>query len=324
MPRCFLGVDVGGTKTQALVAGEDGRCLGLGEGGPGNPEEVGYAGLAAVLGEAVGAALAAAGLAIGDIAGAGFGVAGLDWPCEEEPIRQAIRSLGLYAPFAQVNDTIVGLLAGSPEGWGVAVVSGTGCNCWGWDRTRQRVGRVTGHGVWAGEGAGASELMQRALQSVAYEWTRRGLPTALTPAFLRYTGIATLGELMEKVFTRQVELGPAAAPLVFQAAAAGDPVAGEVIHWAGCELGELANAVIRQLEFQAEEFDVVLVGSMYEGGALLVEPLRQAVWGLAPRARLVRLTAPPVVGAVVLGMEQVGAAAPAKREALIRSCCHGR
>jgi hypothetical protein len=40
--------------------------------------------------------------------------------------------------------------------------------------------------------------------------------------------------------------------------------------WAGSELGELAKPVIRQLTFQSLKFDVVLVGSMFEGGQLLI------------------------------------------------------
>jgi len=323
MARYFLGVDVGGTKTHALIADEAGQCLGFGAGGPGNPNEVGYPALVAALRQAVGGALTAAGLTSVDVVGAGFGVSGLDWPAEEEAIRQAIQTLGLQVPFALVNDTVVGLLAGSAEGWGVAVVAGTGCNCWGWDRTRQRIGRVTGYGLWAGEAAGAGELVQRALQSVAHAWTQRDQPTALTAAFLEYTGIRTVAELLEKVFTGQVELDAPAAPLVFQVAAAGDAVAREVVRWAGRELGEMANAVIRQLEFESLAFDVVLVGGMYEGGPLLLEPLRETVRALAPAARFVRLNTLPVVGAVLLGMEQVGIAAPEKREVLIRSCPRG-
>jgi N-acetylglucosamine kinase-like BadF-type ATPase len=86
-------------------------------------------------------------------------------------------------------------------------------------------------------------------------------------------------------------------------AEAGDQVARDLIHWAGCELGEMANAVIRQLKFEDLAFDVVMTGSMFEGGSMLIEPMRTTIHQLAPRAKLVRLTAPPVLGAVVLGME---------------------
>jgi N-acetylglucosamine kinase-like BadF-type ATPase len=315
----YLGADIGSTKTHALIADETGRAIGFGKGGAGNHEVVGYNGLAAALEAAVSQALSAASLAKEQIAGAGFGVAGYDWPSEREPTLLAIRSLGLPAPVEAVNDTILGLLAGAAEGWGIAVVSGTGCNCRGWDRSRQREGKVTGNGLWMGEAAGASELVFKTLQTMAQEWTRRGPPTQLTPAFLKYTGCQGLEEMLEKLGTEQLEIDAAAAPLVFQVAAAGDPVAQGLVRWAGCELGELACAVIRQLEFEELAFEVVLIGSMFDAGPMLIEPMRQTIHALAPGARLVRLTVPPVIGAVLLGMQQAGLAALERREALIHS-----
>ena len=65
----------------------------------------------------------------------------------------------------------------------------------------------------------------------------------------------------------------------------------------------MANAVIRQLEFENFTFDIVMTGSMFEGGQLLIEPMRETIHLLAPNARLVRLRVPPVIGAVILGME---------------------
>lgn len=319
MTRYFLGADIGSSKTHALIADETGKAVGFGRGGPGNHEVVGYDGLAAALEAAASRALAAAGLAKEQLAGAAFGVSGYDWPSEREPTLRAIRSLGLHAPVEAVNDTTLGLLAGAAQGWGVAVVSGSGCNCRGWDRARRREGKVTGHGTAMGEAAGGSELVGRALQAVAQAWTRRGRPTQLTAALVEHTGTGSAEALLEGLTTGQIEVDADTAPLVFQVAASGDPVAMEVIRWAGCELGELACAVIRQLEFEALAFDVVLIGSMFDGGRMLIEPMRRTIHALAPKARLVRLTVPPVIGAVLLGMEQAGLAAPERREALIRS-----
>jgi hypothetical protein len=53
-------------------------------------------------------------------------------------------------------------------------------------------------------------------------------------------------------------------------------------------------------------FDVVMTGSMFEGGPRLIEPMRESIQALAPKARLVRLRVPPVMGAVILGMEAGG------------------
>ncbi|MGH2541362.1 MAG: BadF/BadG/BcrA/BcrD ATPase family protein, partial [Ardenticatenaceae bacterium] len=92
--RYFLGADVGATKTHVLIAEETGRVVGAGWSGPGNHEGVGYEGLTRALQEATGQALTAAQLSKVQIAGAGFGVAGFDWPREKEPTLQAITRLG--------------------------------------------------------------------------------------------------------------------------------------------------------------------------------------------------------------------------------------
>jgi N-acetylglucosamine kinase-like BadF-type ATPase len=304
--RYYLGADLGATKTHTVIADETGAALGFGESGPGNHETVGYDGMHASMQKALEQALNASSLTKADIAGAGFGVAGFDWASEYEATAQTIERLGLSAPFKFVNDTVPGLVAGSDEGWGVVVVSGTGSNCRGWDREHKREGRVSGHGVMMGEGAGGTELMHRCMQLVGYSWSKRGPKTKLADALVEHVGAKDLDDLIRGYTTYEYHIGAEAAPIVFQVAQEDDQVARELIHWAGCELGEMTNAVIRQLEFENLSFDVVMTGSMFEGGSMLIEPMRETIHTLAPRARLVRLTAPPVLGAVMLGMEAGG------------------
>ncbi len=318
MPQYFLGVDVGGSKSHALIADQSGRALGFGEGGPGNPEGVGYDGLAQVLHIITQQALTDAKLTTEEIAGAGFGVGGYDWPSQREPVLQAIQTIGLNAPLELVNDAIIALLAGAAEGWGVAVVAGTSCNCWGRDRSR-REGRMTGFGAWMGEAAGGSELVAEAVKAIALEWTQRGPATRLTQAFIELLQARDTVDLLEGLTLGHYHLHPAAAPIVFQVAAAGDAVARELILWAGQELGSMANGVIRQLGFENQEFDVVMAGSFFDGSPSLGEAMRETIHPVAPGARLVRLNAPPVVGGVLLGAEQAGMNPLPLRETLIES-----
>jgi N-acetylglucosamine kinase-like BadF-type ATPase len=301
--RYYLGADLGATKTHTLITDENGTALGFGEGGPGNHETIGYDGMYASMRNAMEQALTASGLTKADITGAGFGVAGFDWSSEYEATAKTIERLGLSAPFKFVNDTVPGLIAGSEEGWGVVVVSGTGSNCRGWDRDHKREGRVTGHGVMMGEGAGGTELMHRCMQLVGYSWSKRGPKTKLADALIEYVGAKDLDDLIRGYTTYEYRIGAEAAPIVFRVAQEGDQVARELVQWAGSELGEIANAVIRQLEFENLSFDVVMTGSMFEGGSMLIEPMRETIHQLAPKAHLVRLTNPPVLGAVMLGME---------------------
>jgi N-acetylglucosamine kinase-like BadF-type ATPase len=301
--KYFVGGDVGGTKTHVVIADESGHLAGYGQSGGGNHESVGYNGLTQAISEAFNEAVVSADISIDQIAGAGFGIGGYDWESQRKDHLSAIAKLGFKAPIEIVNDAILGLLAGSEKGWGIAVVSGTGCNCWGWNQDRKHVGRVTGLGTLMGEGAGASELVHKAVQVVSYEWTHRGPKTALTPMFIRFVGAKDLEDFIEGYTLGRYDIGPAAAPLVFIAAEEGDEEARALIHWAGVELGELANAVIRQLDFQGLDFEVIMIGSMFQNGSTLTKPMQDTIHSLAPGAQLKRLTVPPVAGGLLLAME---------------------
>lgn len=304
----YLGIDIGATKTAALICDEHGNFIGDGQGGPGNHETVGFEGMHNSIMEALNSALSQAQIQIDQIEGAGFGIAGYDWHSEESKMKEVILKTGLLAPFKMVNDVVLGLLAGTSEGWGVAVVSGTGCNCRGWDREHKREGRVTGYGITMGEGAGGSELVHRAMQIIGYSWTKRLPPTALATAFIEMTGAKSLEDLIEGYTANYYSIGADAAPLVFRIAEEGDAVANDLVRWAGSELGEMANAVIRQLNFEEIEFEVALIGSMFKSGEILIKPMRETVHALAPKAKLIPAEVRPVLGAVLLGMEASGLA----------------
>jgi N-acetylglucosamine kinase-like BadF-type ATPase len=306
--RYFLGVDGGSTKTHTVIADENGRCCAFSKSGSANYQSVGFDKMQHALQQGLDQALAESGLTVAGLSGAGFGLSGYDWPSEEEQFIGIIRQIGLDCPIGLVNDAIPALFAAAEESRGVALVSGTGCNCRGWDPDTEREGRVTGFGYHMGEYAGAAELVWRAMQVVAFEWTQRGPQTALSTAVMQAVGATSLADLIEGYTKRYYRIGASFAPLIFQVAEQGDGPARDLIRWAGVELGEMAKAVIRQLAFEAREFDVVLSGSMFGGGPLLIEPMWATIRDYAPRARLVPLQTLPVVGAVILGMRQGGLA----------------
>jgi N-acetylglucosamine kinase-like BadF-type ATPase len=278
---------------------------------------VGYEGLAAALRTATLQALAQACLTLEQIVGAGLGVAGYDWSSEREPTRRVIReTLNFHGPFEAVNDAVIGLVAGAREGWGVAIEAGTGCNCYGRDK-QGRIGHVSGMGWRMAEAAGANDVVRAAVQRVSRAWSRRGPATALTPALIARAGARDVEDLLEGYCEQRYALSPSDAPLVFKVAADGDPAAREVIEWAGRELADLALGVTRQLEFETMDFEMVLVGSLFDGGPILVEPMCAAIRAVAPKAHFVRLKAPPVVGGVLLGMEQAGLCAAPLRTSLV-------
>jgi N-acetylglucosamine kinase-like BadF-type ATPase len=320
MTRYYLGVDVGGSKTHALLADESGQALAFATGGPGNWEGVGYEGLTRVLLEVTSSTLEQARLKVGQIAGAGMGIGGYDWPSERADHLDAIRPLGLVCPLEIVNDATLGILAGTSEGWGVSLVSGSGCNARGWSRDHKRQGRAVGGGnTWSGEYAGGYDIVARAMQAVTFEWLKRGSPTALTRVFLDHFDVSNLDDLVEGVYLQRYQFDPSLVLKVFETSRQGDPQAQAVMRWAGRELGLMAVGVINQLGFQQERFEVVLIGSLHGNSPEMDETLQKTVLATAPHAQFVRLTIPPVVGGVLLGMEAAGMNGNAIRSKLIRT-----
>ena len=215
--KYFLGIDVGSSKTHALIVDETGRCVGFGKSGGGNHQGVGYEGLTHVLRESFARACEASGVDTNSIRGAGFGVAGYDFPSDRESHLKAIAALGLSCPVEVVNDGMNGLLAGATHGIGVNVTSGSSNNCRGRGRTGQE-GRIVGNGILFGEFGGAYEIAARGLQMVNYAWIKRIPHTALTEIYVEAAGAKDEMDLMEGLSNSQYHLSPYLAVKVIEAA----------------------------------------------------------------------------------------------------------
>jgi N-acetylglucosamine kinase-like BadF-type ATPase len=204
-----------------------------------------------------------------------------------------------------VNDGVLGLMAGATHGVGVNVTAGSSVNCRGRGHDGGE-GRIVGNGMEFGEHAGAYEIVQRGLHMVNYTWIKRIPATALTKIYLEAAGAQDELELMELISNGEYYADPYLAIQVIDAAQAGDPAAGEVVRWAGEELGWLAVSVARQIGMENNEVEIIQSGSIFNSGEVITEPMRQVILRNCPKARLVRLDGPPVVGAIILGMEQAG------------------
>lgn len=318
MMKYFLGVDIGNTKSHAFIVDEHGTVVGAGIGGNGNHEIVGAEGFQRVLHGIIDDALADAQLPKQAVVGAGYGIAGYDWDSDLPLMQRVISASGLTAPYEVVNDCVIGLVAGARRGWGVVIVAGTGCNARG-RSADGRQGRVTGEGGLMGEHGGGGELVRQALAAVSRAWSLRAPKTILSEMLVQAIGANSVIDLLEGVVRGRYHLRATFAPLVFAAAEQGDPVAQDLIIQMGRDLGDLGIGVIRQLQFEKENFDLVLIGSLFKGGTLLGNALKETIHTAAPNANFVHLSAPPVVGGVLLGMAAAGMEFVSMREAVIAS-----
>ena len=75
----------------------------------------------------------------------------------------------------------------------------------------------------------------------------------------------------------------------------------------------------RQIEMENDEVEVIQSGSVFDAGEIITEPMREIVLKHCPKAKMIRLDGPPVVGAVILGMEQVGFDGYPVRDVMVRT-----
>ena len=296
--RLVLGVDGGGSKTHAMVAGERGEVLGFASSDRSNWEDTGLDGARIALEKAITGALAAAGVMAGELAASAFGLAGLDWDDDRPMLAALLDPLGLGGPRALDNDSFIALRAGTSQPFGVVVIAGTGTVAAGRDRAG-RTFRTLGLGPMYGDFGSATDVAEEGIRAVADAWTGRGPATSLTELLPPLAGCASPRELLQR-FSRNAIPLPSAAPLVLREAAAGDEACRAIVVAAGTALGEAAALVARRLGLEREAFDMVMAGGLFRGRSRLLEAtLAGVLRRVAPEAVPVRLACRPVVGAVI-------------------------
>lgn len=312
----YLGIDAGGTKTHAAIADDRGRVRGTGVAGPGNWEGVGLEGALAAYRQALNAALDEASLSVAQLSAAGYGLAGYDWPSDDDRLRPMLARLGVPGPAALVNDTAVALRAGSEDGVGVVIISGTGTTVAGRNPAGERW-RTFGEGEDLGDTGGASGIARLALRAVARAYTGAGPATILSDVLLEHYGAESVIAMLESLVRGQARRpGAELAPRVFAAAESGDQAAAEIIRHVGHEQGLNAAAIIRRLAMETLSFPVVLAGGVFRARSEeLVAAIMEPVRAVAPHAHPRPLHAPPVVGGVLLAMEAAGVVPSAEVQA---------
>ena len=194
-----LGIDGGGTRTVALLADAEGRILGQGEAGPSNLHAVGVERALGALEQAVTTAFAAARLERQKVKAACLGLAGADRAEEHELLRAWAERQQLCAHLHLTSDGALLLAAGTPDNWGLALVSGTGSIAVG-RAADGRTARASGWGYLLGDEGCGYRIALAALQAIAKAADGRGPATRLTDAFLKHLKIEAPKGLIQTIY----------------------------------------------------------------------------------------------------------------------------
>jgi N-acetylglucosamine kinase-like BadF-type ATPase len=317
--RIVLAVDGGNSKTDIALVAADGRALAFVRGPQSSPQHLGVDGCMEVLEHLLEEALGEAELAPGDgpIAEiASLLLAGVDFPSEEQEIHDAVAGRRWAVRTFVENDTFAVLRAGTELGWGVAVVCGAGINCVG-VAPDGRHARFPALGAITGDWGGGYDVGLAAVSAAARSEDGRGPRTALERAVPAHFGLVTPQELAEAIHRRKIsdrrviEL----APVVF-AHAATDAVAAEIVDHLASEIVALARVALARLELTLEPVEVLLGGGLLRAAdGRLVDAVRAGLEDVGPELAVRATSSPPIVGAVLLGLDELGATPGAKARA---------
>jgi N-acetylglucosamine kinase-like BadF-type ATPase len=246
----ILGLDIGGSKTQAVRA-EGGTVVAEALAGSANVSAAGPAEAGRQLDiilEQVGA---------NGIRAVCAGAAGVDTPASEARLRSLLTERLPGALIEVVHDSQL-ILEAAGVGDGVAVISGTGSVAWG--RRGEEHFRAGGWGYLLGdEGSGywvAREAVRRSLSRI----DRAEPADRLSQQLSADCGLQFPEQLLDHFYAQpDRRYWAGRARVVFELAGDGDPVSRDIVDAAGSALAELAVTVAARLDLSGP---VVLAGGL--------------------------------------------------------------
>jgi N-acetylglucosamine kinase-like BadF-type ATPase len=315
-PVAVLAVDGGNSKTDLALVGADGAVLALVRGPQSSPQHLGVDGSLSVLDGLLADAKRQAGIDAQPVGIAALLMAGVDFPAEEDALRAAATDRAWAERVCVGNDTFAVLRAGTARGWGIAITCGAGINCVGVGPDGRQA-RFPALGAITGDWGGGYDLGLAAVSAAARSEDGRGPRTTLEQAVPAHFGVATPTELAEAIHVgrirqrRVIEL----APLVL-AEAADDPVAAEIVARLADEVVALARVALARLELTSQPVEVLLGGGVLQSAdGDLLRAIRAALSDVGPDITVRPTATPAIVGAALLGLDELQAGAEAQDRA---------
>jgi N-acetylglucosamine kinase-like BadF-type ATPase len=299
----FLGLDGGGSKTEAIVVDEDLQILGEGRAGPSNHLRVGIDEATREVKRAIVEATTSAGIQLGQIDFGYCGIAGSDHPKHRATMVEAVRRFFPHGRFTVDSDARIALTGAVGFGPGVVVISGTGSVAFGRNESDAEA-RAGGWGPTLGDEGSAYSIARKGLVAVARALDGRGPTTLMSDILCTHYGVCDPAELTYMVYAPNIHADDIALylRLVVEAARQDDAVAKEILKAEAAELANAVIAVVRNLKMFEQEFPLAYVGGAFKAGDLLLDPFSAFVLEKVPGAKIQPPREKPVYGAARLAI----------------------
>ncbi len=305
--KYILGVDGGGTRTTANIADLEGKVLAEYITGSSNYKSVGKEAAKENINSAVLGAMGKLGErgCVG-IESSCFGIAGNDTEYDLGVYKEIIfnENLKVFLDPSRTmicNDSRTGLEAGSTMENRIMVICGTGSNCFGINQEGKEV-RVGGWDYILGDEGSGYGIAIKALRAIMKAYDGSGKNTILNKQILKYLDFRSELEIVEWIYKEDIskEIISDIARVVCNSANLGDRISQEILAEAAGEIEIAISTVAKKLKISNKDFDLVLVGSVFECEKYFKEVLFNKLIKRFKGINFKRLTKKPVLGAIRL------------------------
>ena len=297
-----IGIDQGGTKTDAVVMDNEGNILGRGLSSGAYYIHTGMDKTMNIINDAIQIALSSAKITLGDIDVIVSCMTGADWDFEYTLLKEAMQKFFDNENVFIYNDSIAALRSSSDALSSGIIVMGTGGNI----ALRNKDGEQFIYGYYlSGDYQGAGSLGHKGFNAVMDAFVGLTEPTSLTQPILEHTGTTTPEELLINVTMGKLHVEyKSLSPLVFQEAAKGDEISKKLIVNMANGLAHHVFTAAKRLNIDLnDDFELVVSGGMFKGkGRQMSDELRK-LFDVYPGMKIIDARYEPVVGAGLLGID---------------------
>lgn len=304
----FLGIDAGGTKTQAILTNQDQSLSAEYITGSGNYKSVGVDQAIKNIKDAILGAIQNLEKQINqqiEIETCCIGISSLDTPFDREILNEAIQKIFKTIPINRcklVNDVKIALRSGTQNKNAIVLIAGTGSHCYGTNDNaiETHVGGLDF--VLSDEGSGFM-IGSKALRAAVQSMDGRIEKTLLEPAITNFLKVQSMREAKDITTTSSFTKTKIAeiAKLVFQTAAQNDKISIQIIEETTEESIAMIKAAINKLDFK-NDFDLVLIGGLFKED-LFKSKFLQLLASENIRANIIFPEKQPAWGAVSIAIE---------------------
>lgn len=304
----FLGVDGGATKTKAVIINQNKKIVGEGEDKGSNLNVTNPKVALANIIKATKKALSGKQF---EITSAYFALTGVNTEIDRKFWQSLLAKNSYFSnlldkrPYV-ANDIVAALRSATAKKNAIALIAGTGSNCWGINESGKSEKSGGADYILSDQGS-AYDIGLHVLKAVTSHLDGRGPKTSLADLLLRQFKIDTLDDLLTLVYKKpwgKTDIAKVA-PLAEIAAKKNDKVAKLIIKDAARELAKMIKAVAQKLNLTNKSYSIVTTGSVFKIQKILCSTLEKEVLKFSPKARFVTPKIDSATAAAYLAFESV-------------------